>query len=72
MPIYEQKDENTGKSVSVVRSIRASDEEGLPTLEEALEAGFTEEEFKNAKFSKVIGTFMLTRGKNWSGSKGNW
>lgn len=53
MPTYGWKDENTSFEVDIQRKM--ADSNDTPTLEEALEAGFTEEEFTAARWQKVIG-----------------
>ncbi len=71
MPIYPYNERNSKKTVEILRSFE--DYKVPPTLEEALKAGLTEEEYANADWQKVIGRgIRVTRGDNWTGSKGNW
>ncbi len=66
-PLYQWRDKNTDTEVEVLRSL--SDSEVVPTLEESK---MGPEEYEAADWQKILGGFMLTRGSNWRGSKGNW
>jgi len=69
MPIYNYKDTNTEKVVEVIRAF--SDYEKVPVREEA--SNLTDEEFQVAVWERFVGAgIKILRGKNWSGSKGNW
>lgn len=71
MPLYIHKDAQSGKNVEILRSFKEYEEK--PTLEEALAAGLTEEEYTAAQWRRVLGSgIKVVRGANWQGSKGNW
>jgi hypothetical protein len=67
-PVYDYKDEMSGRDISVVRGF--SESEQLPTAEEAEKAGFSQAEFEQAKWVRIIGAPTIVRGRGW-GSKGN-
>lgn len=68
MPMYPYFDETSKKEVEVIRNF--SDYDIPPTQEEAQ---MSDEEYKEAKWKRLISTgIRVTRGDNWSGSKGNW
>lgn len=71
MPIYKWSDKNTGKEVEIIRSF--DDYEDTPTEEEAL-VELTKEEFKNAKWVKIVvgGSRSIGFGRFGHGGKGNW
>lgn len=64
MPFYTWVDKKTGKEVEVLRIF--ADYEKPPTKEEA-------PDIEDPEWERQIGSNqILTRGANWSGSKGNW
>ena len=71
MPIYVYNDKVSKKTVEIIRHF--DEYNSLPTEEEMVMAGFTEEEIKCVELVKQIGKGIhLTRGDSWKGSKGNW
>ena len=68
MPIYCYRDKNTEKTVEVVRKF--ADYEVVPTVEEASE--FSEEEYKDADWERVLGQGIKVTRSSGYGTKGNW
>lgn len=69
-PLYTYEDQATKKRLEVIRTIHESDD--TPTFEEALEAGFSEYEYDNATWKKLIGgKINAVRSPSW-GKKGHW
>jgi hypothetical protein len=68
VPLYCYEDKKTGKQVEVLRSF--DEYEKTPDRDEAKD--WTAEEYAVAEWQRVLGTPQLVRGRNWSGSKGNW
>lgn len=68
MPLYVWHDPVSGVTTEILRSFDGYQDP--PNEEEAKQAGADP---ATAKWEKRLGTgIQLTRGPNWSGSKGNW
>lgn len=78
MPIYVWRDDNTNKEVSVLRdsdSLHIEPSRLEATQGENLreEEPLTDNEYENAKWTRLIGTgITATRGTGWRGKKGSW
>ena len=71
MPIYDWLDKKSQKQVAVLRHF--SEYEKGPTKEEAVAEGFTEQEFTDAKWERLIGAaIQVHRAWGWGGGKGSW
>jgi predicted nucleic acid-binding Zn ribbon protein len=71
MPIYVYRDKETDKKVEVIRDFK--DYQIEPSVEEAKDYGLTDDEYSKATWERILGTgIQMTRGDNWTGSKGNW
>lgn len=71
MPVYVYLDTVTEKVVEVIRGF--DEYENPPEREETLDV-FTEEEFLNASWKRVVSSnITVTKGKGWGwGKKGHW
>lgn len=68
MPIYQYIDHSTAERIEVVRTFE--EWEAPPTREEAHQ--WTDEEYQNASWERVIGVPGVVKGQGWGGGKGNW
>jgi len=68
MPMYEWKDNKSGKKTTVLRSFDGYLDP--PTKEESPD--LTEEEFQQADWERVINAPSITKGPNWGAGKGYW
>jgi predicted nucleic acid-binding Zn ribbon protein len=68
MPIYDYKCAHCDAQATIVRSV--SEMETPPEPSEFKEIVCTSKD--GHQWKRELGTFSLVRGKNWSGSKGNW
>lgn len=68
MPLYPYYDETSKKEVEILRSFNDYD---IPPTQE--EAKMSDEEFKVAKWKRLISTgIRVTKGDAWGPGKGNW
>lgn len=73
MPIYDYLCKYCGLTTTVVRTIKETDvKPGDGEGETALKDAICTHGEKKHNWEKQLGGFTLTRGKSWSGSKGNW
>jgi predicted nucleic acid-binding Zn ribbon protein len=71
MPLYTYRDKKSNKAFDILRNFE--EYKSLPTKEEALKAGLTEEEFDSAEFQKEIGSSItVVKGDSWGKGKGHW
>lgn len=71
MPLYVHKDKKSGKTVEILRDF--SSYKDVPTTEEAIAAGLTEEEALHAEWEKQLGTgIKVVKGDTWGPGKGYW
>lgn len=64
MPIYEWECENCKKKEDLLK--KTFDESNIPPEEES------DDNCKEHKWKRLMSKFRLTRGANWTGSKGSW
>jgi predicted nucleic acid-binding Zn ribbon protein len=66
MPLYTWKCEVCEKEIDILRPFAESSEEPKED-----DTDYPKEECQH-KWTKVMNTFRLTRGPNWTGKKGHW
>ena len=66
--IYVWEDTTTGRRIDILNDMK--DYQKPPTVEQAMEKGFTEEEARNANWKKIVGSKNVLI-ETW-GMKGNW